>query len=110
MPIHPARFPPELPDFFIRFLTKPGQLVLDPFAGSNVTGQVAETLGRRWIEHRDQRGLRGRLEIALCRAAKSSVSLRRARAPQSGQQDQRLTARVRNKFRCPLEAILQIAM
>jgi site-specific DNA-methyltransferase (cytosine-N4-specific) len=47
--IHPARYPPELPDFFIRFLTQPGQLVLDPFAGSNVTGQVAETLERRWL-------------------------------------------------------------
>ncbi|MCI0737723.1 MAG: site-specific DNA-methyltransferase [Gemmataceae bacterium] len=49
LPIHPARFPPELPDFFIRFLTDEGQTVLDPFAGSNVTGQVAETLGRKWI-------------------------------------------------------------
>lgn len=46
---HPARFPAELPDFFIRFLTKPGDLVLDPFAGSNVTGAAAETLGRRWL-------------------------------------------------------------
>jgi site-specific DNA-methyltransferase (cytosine-N4-specific) len=49
LPIHPARFPPPLPEFFIRFLTEPGQLVLDPFAGSNVTGQVAEQLRRRWI-------------------------------------------------------------
>jgi site-specific DNA-methyltransferase (cytosine-N4-specific) len=49
LPIHPARFPPALPDFFIRFLTQPGQLVLDPFAGSNVTGQVAEALKRSWI-------------------------------------------------------------
>ena len=48
LPIHPARFPPELPDFFIRFLTQPSDLVLDPFAGSNVTGQVAEGLSRRW--------------------------------------------------------------
>jgi len=48
LPIHPARFPPELPDFFIRFLTKPGQMVLDPFAGSNVTGQEAERLQRNW--------------------------------------------------------------
>jgi site-specific DNA-methyltransferase (cytosine-N4-specific) len=48
LPIHPARFPPELPDFFIRFLTKPEQLVVDPFAGSNTTGQVAEKLGRHW--------------------------------------------------------------
>ncbi|MCS7044800.1 MAG: site-specific DNA-methyltransferase [Gemmataceae bacterium] len=49
LPIHPARFPPELPNFFIRFLTEPGQTVLDPFAGSNVTGQEAERLGRKWL-------------------------------------------------------------
>jgi site-specific DNA-methyltransferase (cytosine-N4-specific) len=49
LPIHPARFPPELPSFFIRFLTQPGQTVLDPFAGSNVTGQQAERLGRKWL-------------------------------------------------------------
>ncbi len=47
--IHPARFPPEVPEFFIRFLTQPGQLVLDPFAGSNTTGFVAESLERKWI-------------------------------------------------------------
>lgn len=49
VPAHPARFPRGLPEFFIRFLTDTGQLVLDPFAGSNVTGQVAESLRRRWI-------------------------------------------------------------
>jgi DNA modification methylase len=49
LPIHPARFPPGLPEFFIRFLTEERQLVVDPFAGSNVTGQVAEQLGRSWI-------------------------------------------------------------
>ena len=38
-----------MPEFFIRFLTEPGQLVLDPFAGSNVVGQVAESLERAWI-------------------------------------------------------------
>lgn len=47
--IHPARFPAELPRFFIEFLTSANDLVLDPFAGSNTTGYVAETLGRRWI-------------------------------------------------------------
>ncbi|MEF8713078.1 MAG: site-specific DNA-methyltransferase [Accumulibacter sp.] len=47
--VHPARFPAELPRFFIEFLTKPGNLVLDPFAGSNTTGFVAEELNRRWI-------------------------------------------------------------
>jgi site-specific DNA-methyltransferase (cytosine-N4-specific) len=49
LPIHPARFPPAVPEFFVQFLTEPRQLVLDPFAGSNVTGQVAERLQRRWI-------------------------------------------------------------
>ena len=49
LPIHPARFAAAVPEFFIRFLTQPRQLVLDPFAGSNVTGQMAETLGRHWI-------------------------------------------------------------
>jgi DNA modification methylase len=47
--VHPARFPAELPRFFIEFLTEPGELVLDPFAGSNTTGAVAERLGRRWL-------------------------------------------------------------
>jgi site-specific DNA-methyltransferase (cytosine-N4-specific) len=46
---HPARFPARLPEFFIRFLTVPGDLVLDIFAGSNTTGMVAEQLGRRWL-------------------------------------------------------------
>ncbi len=47
--IHPARFPSELPKFFINFLTDEDDLVLDPFAGSNTTGFVAESLNRRWV-------------------------------------------------------------
>lgn len=46
---HPARFPPKLPEFFIRFLTEPDDLVVDIFAGSNTTGMVAEAEGRRWL-------------------------------------------------------------
>lgn len=46
---HPARFPAALPEFFINFLTAEDDVVLDPFAGSNVTGEVAERLGRRWL-------------------------------------------------------------
>jgi DNA modification methylase len=45
---HPARFPEKLPEFFIRFLTQPGDLVVDIFAGSNTTGAVAERERRRW--------------------------------------------------------------
>ena len=47
--IHPARFPAALPDFFVKLLTDEGDLVIDPFAGSNTAGAVAERLGRRWI-------------------------------------------------------------
>jgi site-specific DNA-methyltransferase (cytosine-N4-specific) len=46
---HPARFPSKLPEFFIRFLTEPGDLVIDIFAGSNTTGAVAEAESRRWL-------------------------------------------------------------
>ncbi|MCY4538173.1 MAG: site-specific DNA-methyltransferase [Chloroflexi bacterium] len=46
---HPARFPAKLPEFFIKFLTDPGDLVVDIFSGSNTTGMVAEQELRRWI-------------------------------------------------------------
>jgi site-specific DNA-methyltransferase (cytosine-N4-specific) len=46
---HPAGMPKDLADTFIKFLTDAGDLVVDPFAGSNTTGAVAETLGRKWI-------------------------------------------------------------
>ena len=46
---HPARFPREIPEFFIRLTTDENDLVLDPFAGSNVTGEAAELNRRRWI-------------------------------------------------------------
>jgi site-specific DNA-methyltransferase (cytosine-N4-specific) len=58
---HPARFPRQIPEFFIDFLTpnppydewdrsyldKP--VVLDIFAGSNLTGLAAEQKGRNWL-------------------------------------------------------------
>lgn len=46
---HPARYPAGIPEFFIRFLTTKGDLVFDPFGGSNTTGVAAEKLGRRWM-------------------------------------------------------------
>ena len=46
---HPARFPVALPDFFVRLLTRPGDLVVDPFAGTCTTAVAAERLGRRWL-------------------------------------------------------------
>ncbi len=49
LPQHPARFPGEVPEFFMRMLTDPKDLIFDPFAGSCVTGEVAERLKRKWI-------------------------------------------------------------
>ena len=49
LPVHPARFPAALPEFFIKLCTEREDVVLDPFAGSNVTGEAAERLGRSWI-------------------------------------------------------------
>ena len=46
---HPARFPTKLPEFFIRFLTDPEDLVVDIFSGSNATGWSAESEKRRWL-------------------------------------------------------------
>lgn len=47
--VHPARFPSALPEYFIRMLTDRGDKVYDPFAGSCMTGEVAERLGRKWV-------------------------------------------------------------
>ena len=46
---HPARFPKGFAEFFVKFLTDEDDIVLDPFAGSNTTGFVAEYLNRRWL-------------------------------------------------------------
>ncbi|MEL6445876.1 MAG: site-specific DNA-methyltransferase [Bacteroidota bacterium] len=46
---HPARFPAALPEFIIGLCTEEGDVVLDPFAGSNTTGQVAHEINRQWL-------------------------------------------------------------
>lgn len=66
---HPARMPSGLAHFFIKFLTSPRDLVLDPFAGSNTTGAAAELLKRRWASFETDRqyirGSRGRF-TSIC--------------------------------------------
>jgi hypothetical protein len=46
---HPARMQSGVAEFFIKFLSRPDDLVFDPFAGSNTTGAAAEALDRRWL-------------------------------------------------------------
>jgi len=49
IPIHPARMPSAIPEFFIKMLSQEDDIVLDCFAGSNTTGACAEALNRKWI-------------------------------------------------------------
>lgn len=49
LPVHPARFPTAIPEFFIKMLTQKGDTVFDPFGGSGTTAEVAEKLERHWV-------------------------------------------------------------
>lgn len=46
---HSAVFPLDLPKWFIKLLTEPGDLVLDPFVGSGTTCLAAMELGRNYL-------------------------------------------------------------
>lgn len=45
----PAKYPPQLPRTFIQTLTQPGEIVLDPMAGSGTTTLEAYLTGRQAI-------------------------------------------------------------
>lgn len=49
LPLHGGMQPTAIADFFIRFLSEPDDLVVDPFGGTIRTGLAAERLGRRSI-------------------------------------------------------------
>lgn len=46
---HSATFPVELPAWFIKLFTEPGDVILDPFAGSGTTLVAAKEYGRHFI-------------------------------------------------------------
>jgi site-specific DNA-methyltransferase (adenine-specific) len=46
---HSAAFPVELPKWFVKLFTQPGDLVLDPFVGSGTTALAALQLGRNYV-------------------------------------------------------------
>jgi len=64
LPAHPCPMPVAVPRYAIQMLSRPGDLVLDPFFGSGATGAAAEELGRRWVGVDHHRLL---LEGAACR-------------------------------------------
>lgn len=49
LPTHGAPMPYSIPEFLIQFLTEEGDLVIDPWAGRNMTSLAAELLGRSWM-------------------------------------------------------------
>lgn len=49
LPPHPARMPIDLARKVIGFLSRPEEIVADPFGGSGTTARAAEDLGRRWV-------------------------------------------------------------
>jgi hypothetical protein len=83
---HPARMPLGLAAFFIEFLTEPDDLIVDPFAGSNTTGFVAETLMRRWVGIDAERDFAAHSKLRFGNPKRSARSKRRRR---SGKQDKR---------------------
>jgi site-specific DNA-methyltransferase (adenine-specific) len=46
---HSATFPLELPSWFIKLFTQPGDLVLDPFLGSGTSALAARNLERHYL-------------------------------------------------------------
>lgn len=46
---HGAAMPLSLARFLVEFLTEPGDLIVDPFAGWFTTAKAAEITGRRWL-------------------------------------------------------------
>jgi DNA modification methylase len=47
--IHDARFPRQIPEYFIRLTTNENDMVVDPFCGSGITAKVASDLKRKWL-------------------------------------------------------------
>ena len=62
---HVAVFPEELTERIVRACSAPGDLVLDPFAGSGTVPKVAHGLGRPWLG----------IEISPLYAAEASVRI-----------------------------------
>jgi len=78
---HPARFPHGLPEFFIKFLTDPGDLVIDPFAGSVVTGEVCESLERPWLAFEIQEDYLQASRFRFPEVSQDTYQLRLSQAP-----------------------------
>ncbi len=76
--MHPARFPAALPEFFVKLLTEEGDMVIDPFAGSNTTGVVAEGLNRRWIAMEQKAEYLAASKVRFQQSSENAITKRQA--------------------------------
>ncbi|HIQ20246.1 MAG TPA: site-specific DNA-methyltransferase [Planctomycetes bacterium] len=65
---HGCQMPEQLLGRIIRISSNPGELVLDPFAGSGTTLAVAKKLGRQWIGIELSKDYVGRINKRLAQA------------------------------------------
>lgn len=73
----PRAVPGKVPEFFIKLLTEPGDVVLDIFAGSNTTGQVAESAKRRWLAFERSREYVGASALRFLNPQESRAEMRK---------------------------------
>jgi site-specific DNA-methyltransferase (adenine-specific) len=82
--IHPTQKPEALLEALVRDFTDPGELVLDPFAGSGTTGVACKRLGRRFVgwetQERYQRAAQARID-----STREQLELVRVKAPKAKQ-------------------------
>jgi DNA modification methylase len=78
---HSAAFPQALPRWFIELFTDPGDVVLDPFAGSGTTLAAAIGLGRHALGVELDPVYARRCAAAVAGALQAAEALRRAAAP-----------------------------
>jgi site-specific DNA-methyltransferase (adenine-specific) len=81
---HPTQKPVGLMESIIRDFTDPGDLILDPFAGSGTTGVACKRLGRRFIgwelQEKYQRAAQARID-----ATHEQLELVRVKGPKAKQ-------------------------
>ena len=68
--LHPAQKPLDACVYFIKTYTKPGMVVLDPYAGSGTTGLACKILGRKFIGFELEKDIS---DIAINRIATGEV-------------------------------------
>jgi len=69
---HSATFPVELPSWFIKLFTQPGEMVLDPFMGSGTTALAAIRQGRKFLGIEINKEY---VELARKRTAREQIGL-----------------------------------